>query len=123
MGFTRCVPEWETTPVQSRDSWTVLGSVRTAGEKATCQADGKWHICDMTVLFRCRVNPSQLKQASKVTAKLGTSVPEAVRIFLAQIARTGSVPVSLSINGRHEPLIDRQARDKIMRSLDDTETW
>jgi antitoxin component of RelBE/YafQ-DinJ toxin-antitoxin module len=92
-------------------------------KKATCQVNATWHICDMTVLFRCRVNPSQLKQASRVTAKLGTSVPEAVRIFLAQIARTGCVPVSLSINGNSELLLDRQARDKIMRSLDDTETW
>jgi addiction module RelB/DinJ family antitoxin len=75
----------------------------------------------MTVLFRCRVNPKLLKRAAKVTEQLGTSLPEAVRIFLAQIARTGSVPVSLST--RPDLLINRQARDKILRSLDDTETW
>jgi antitoxin component of RelBE/YafQ-DinJ toxin-antitoxin module len=79
-----------------------------------------WHICGMTVLFRCRVDPKHLKKASKVTTELGTSLPEAVRIFLAEIARTGSVPVSLSTRSN---LINKQSRDKVMRSLDDTETW
>ena len=49
----------------------------------------------MTVLFRCRIDPKVLGKADKVTESLGTSTPEMVRIFLAQIARTGKVPVSL----------------------------
>jgi len=49
----------------------------------------------MTVLFRCRVDPKLLKRADKVTATLGTSTPEMFRIFLAEIARTGKVPVNL----------------------------
>jgi antitoxin component of RelBE/YafQ-DinJ toxin-antitoxin module len=77
----------------------------------------------MTVLFRCRVNPKLLKRAEKVTEQLGTSVPETVRMFVAQIARTGSVPLSLSSNFESNGLIDKRARDKIMRSLDDTEAW
>ena len=76
----------------------------------------------MTVLFRCRVDPKQLKRASKVTSRLGTSLPEAVRMFMAEIARTGSVPVSLSTGGG-DNLINKKVRDKMMRSLDDTETW
>lgn len=82
-----------------------------------------WHICGMTVLFRCRVDPKLLKRATKVTEELGTSLPEAVRIFVAQIARTGSMPLSLSTQSGPEPLINKAARDQIMRSLDDTETW
>jgi len=77
----------------------------------------------MTVLFRCRVDPRLLKRAAKITEELGTSLPEAVRIFVAQIARTGSVPLSLSTKPEPEGLINKAARDKIMRSLDDTETW
>ena len=91
-------------------------------EKA-CVAPGTWHICGMTVLFRCRVNPNQLKRASKVSSKLGTSLPEAVRIFITQIARTGKIPVSLSTANSPDVLFNKEARDKIMRSLDDTETW
>jgi hypothetical protein len=43
------------------------------------------------------VDPKLLKRAAKVTEKLGTSLPEA--------------------------LTNRAARDRVMRSLDDTETW
>ena len=85
-----------------------------------CTGNPSWHICCMTVLFKCRVNPRHLKRASKVTADLGTSLPEVVRIFLAEIARTGTVPVSMS-TGSH--LINKQARNRVLRSLDDTEAW
>jgi antitoxin component of RelBE/YafQ-DinJ toxin-antitoxin module len=77
----------------------------------------------MTVLFRCRVDPKLLKRAEKVTEQLGTSIPETVRMFVAEIARTGSVPLSLSAGSRSNGLINKRARDKIMRDLDDTEAW
>lgn len=77
----------------------------------------------MTVLFRCRVDPKQLKRAAKVTEDLGTSLPEAVRIFVAQIARRGNVPLSLSTRTGPDELINKGGRDRIMRTLDDTETW
>ena len=77
----------------------------------------------MTVLFRCRVDPKLLKRAASVTKELGTSLPETVRIFVAQIARTGSVPLSLSTSPGPDVLVNKSARDRIMRSLDDTETW
>jgi antitoxin component of RelBE/YafQ-DinJ toxin-antitoxin module len=50
----------------------------------------------MTVLFRCRIEKPLLEKANKVTESLGTSTPEMFRIFVAEIARTGRVPVSLS---------------------------
>jgi len=37
-----------------------------------------------------------LKRADKVTERLGTSTPEMIRVFLAEIARTGKVPVNLN---------------------------
>jgi antitoxin component of RelBE/YafQ-DinJ toxin-antitoxin module len=77
----------------------------------------------MTVLFRCRMDPKLLKRATKVTQELGTSLPELVRIFVAQVARTGNVPLSLSTQSGPEGLLNKAARDQVMRSLDDTETW
>jgi antitoxin component of RelBE/YafQ-DinJ toxin-antitoxin module len=58
-----------------------------------------------------------------VAQELGTSLPEAVRIFVAQVARTGSVPLTLSTQSGPDVLVNKAARDRTMRSLDDTETW
>ena len=76
----------------------------------------------MTVIFRGRVDPRRLKKAEKVAEDLGTSVPELVRIFIAEVARTGSVPVSMAIKAE-EPLFNKKRRNQIWASLDDTETW
>jgi len=35
-------------------------------------------------------------KANEVAGRLGTSTPEMIRIFLAEIARTGKVPVNLN---------------------------
>jgi len=43
----------------------------------------------MNALFRCRVEQPLLKKADAVTNSLGTSTAEVVRIFVAEIARTG----------------------------------
>ena len=66
----------------------------------------------MTVLLRCRVEKKLLEKANQVTENLGTSTPEMVRIFLAEIARTGKVPVSLRLTGDEsiaEPWEERAA--------------
>ncbi|MCX6904617.1 MAG: type II toxin-antitoxin system RelB/DinJ family antitoxin [Verrucomicrobia bacterium] len=76
----------------------------------------------MTVLFRCRVEKPLLKKADTVTRTLGTSTAEMFRIFVAEIARTGKVPVSLATS-RADELVDVQRRNKIWRELDDTQNW
>jgi len=76
----------------------------------------------MTVLFRCRVDPDKLAEASRVTSDLGTSLPEVVRIFMTEIARTGEIPVRLSTRSA-SPLVNKAARDKIWSELDDTQDW
>ncbi len=53
----------------------------------------------MTVLFRCRVEKPLLEKVNRVTRDLGTSTPEMFRIFIKEIARTGKVPVSLTVAG------------------------
>ena len=75
----------------------------------------------MTVIFRGRVDPRKLKKAEKVAEELGTSVPELFRIFIAEVARTGSVPVSMAAD--KEPLFSKERRNRIWASLDGTETW
>ena len=69
----------------------------------------------MNVLFRCRVDKPLLKKADKVTRSLGTSTGELVRIFLAQIARTGRVPVNLGLEKDADILQAKATRDKTMR--------
>ncbi len=76
----------------------------------------------MTVLFRCRVERPLLKKADAVTKSLGTSTAEMVRIFVAEIARTGEVPVSLKTSD-DDMLVDVQRRNKIWGKLDDTQNW
>jgi antitoxin component of RelBE/YafQ-DinJ toxin-antitoxin module len=76
----------------------------------------------MTVLFRCRVEKPLLAKANAVTKSLGTSTAEMFRIFVAEIARTGKVPVSLEATDNND-LVDIQKRNKIWSELDDTKTW
>jgi antitoxin component of RelBE/YafQ-DinJ toxin-antitoxin module len=76
----------------------------------------------MSVIFRGRVDPRNLKKAEQVAEKLGTSVPELFRIFIAEVARTGSVPVSMAVRDL-DPLFSRQRRNQIWASLDDTKAW
>ena len=74
------------------------------------------------MLFRCRVERPLLKKADAVTKSLGTSTAEMVRIFVAEIARTGKVPVSLKTSD-DDMLVDVQRRNKIWGKLDDTQNW
>jgi len=75
----------------------------------------------MTVLFRCRIEKPLLDKADKVTDQLGTSTAEMVRIFVAQIARTGKVPLKLQT--QPDDLLDVKRRNQILRDLDDSESW
>lgn len=78
----------------------------------------------MTVLLRCRVEKKLLKKADRVTEKLGTSTPEMIRIFLAEIARTGKVPVNLS-TGTEDGIVDSwEKRAAVLESFyDSAKTW
>ena len=75
----------------------------------------------MTVLFRCRIEKPLLDKANKVTQQLGTSTAEMIRIFVAQIARTGKVPLKLQT--QPGDLLGVERRNQILRDLDDSEGW
>ena len=75
-----------------------------------------------TVIFRGRVDPRKLKKAERVAEQLGTSVPELFRIFIAEVARTGSVPVSLT-SRTEGALLSKERRNRTWASLDDAEAW
>jgi antitoxin component of RelBE/YafQ-DinJ toxin-antitoxin module len=76
----------------------------------------------MTVLFRCRIEKPLLAKANAVTKSLGTSTAEMFRIFVAQIARTGQVPLDLKVS-QSDGLVDVPRRNKIWSQLDDTQSW
>ena len=78
----------------------------------------------MTVLLRCRVEKDLLAKANKVTGRLGTSTPKMVRIFLAEIARTGRVPVSLNTDSDDRIAGPWEQRAATLESFyDPTKTW
>jgi antitoxin component of RelBE/YafQ-DinJ toxin-antitoxin module len=74
------------------------------------------------VLFRCRVEKPLLVKANAVTKSLGTSTAEMFRIFVAEIARTGKVPVDLKIS-EIDGLVDVSRRNKIWSQMDDAQGW
>lgn len=78
----------------------------------------------MTVLLRCRVDKPILDKADRVTRKLGTSTGEMVRIFLAEIARTGKVPLKLDTSDAPSDTIPWNARAELLESFyDKSKSW
>ena len=78
----------------------------------------------MTVLFRCRVEKSVLEKTKAVTQHLGTETGEVVRIFLAEIARTGKVPVCLSFEPESTALVPWGERAEALESFyNNSKTW
>jgi len=59
-----------------------------------------------------------------VSADLGTSLEETVRMFVSRIARTDSIPLNLSVN-RDDNLVDAKRRNEMWTTLDDSgpEDW
>jgi antitoxin component of RelBE/YafQ-DinJ toxin-antitoxin module len=76
----------------------------------------------MTVLFRCRVDKPLLAKANAVTKSLGTSTGEMFRVFVAEIARTGKVPVALKV-AENDALVDVPRRNRLWSQLDDAQGW
>jgi antitoxin component of RelBE/YafQ-DinJ toxin-antitoxin module len=74
----------------------------------------------MTTVWRVRIDDSVLEKANRVTGELGTSTQEMVRLFVAQIAHTGKVPLKMNAN---DELLDFKRRNATLLSLDDSEGW
>jgi antitoxin component of RelBE/YafQ-DinJ toxin-antitoxin module len=77
----------------------------------------------MTVLFRCRIEKPLLKKADRVAQKLGTSTPEMVRMFVAQMARTGKVPLALDVNDDPVTTPWEQRAATLESFYDKSKTW
>ena len=78
----------------------------------------------MTVLFRCRVEKPLLEKVNSVTQRLGTNTGEMFRIFLAEIARTGKIPVHLSLEPEETALLPWEQRAEMLESFyDESKTW
>ena len=78
----------------------------------------------MTEIFRVRVDPKLLKKAHAVAEEIGTTPAELVRIMLTQLVRRRAIPFPLEAPGEAEAdLVNVQRRNRIWRSLDDSEGW
>ncbi len=78
----------------------------------------------MTVLFRCRVEKPLLKKVNSVTHQLGTDTGEVFRMFLAEIARTGRVPVRLALEPDETAVSLWEQRAAALESFyDESKTW
>jgi antitoxin component of RelBE/YafQ-DinJ toxin-antitoxin module len=78
----------------------------------------------MTVLFRCRVDKPLLKKVNSVTQELGTDTAEVFRIFLAEIARTGRVPVRLALDQGGDIVSSWEQRAGTLESFyDESKAW
>jgi addiction module RelB/DinJ family antitoxin len=78
----------------------------------------------MTVLLRCRVDKEVLKKADRVTERLGTSTPEMIRMFLAEIAQTGKVPLRLSAQPEEPSAGPWKQRASVLESFyDPAKIW
>jgi addiction module RelB/DinJ family antitoxin len=76
----------------------------------------------MTKVWRLRIDEKTLKRANQVTERIGTSTQEVVRIFVSKIARSGRVPLELDLNN-DDLVLDKERRNKLLASLDDSEGW
>jgi antitoxin component of RelBE/YafQ-DinJ toxin-antitoxin module len=76
------------------------------------------------MLFRCRVEKCLLKKTNTVTQRLGTDTGEVFRIFLAEIARTGRVPVRLALETDGDPVSSWEQRAGTLESFyDESKAW
>ncbi|HSU55314.1 MAG TPA: type II toxin-antitoxin system RelB/DinJ family antitoxin [Candidatus Dormibacteraeota bacterium] len=76
----------------------------------------------MTKIFRVRLDPKLLKQAQKVAEQMGTSPGEIVRLCFTQMVKRRALPFSVSADAS-DGLLDKEHRNRILRSLDDPKGW
>jgi antitoxin component of RelBE/YafQ-DinJ toxin-antitoxin module len=75
----------------------------------------------MTDTFRVRVDRKLLAEASRVSAEIGTTPGEIVRLLFAQLVKRREVPFKLSAD--FDDVADVERRNRILRELDDSEGW
>ena len=61
----------------------------------------------MTETFRCRVDKSLLRSAKKVSAEMGTSTSELVRIFLKALVKNRQLPFALRAESEEDEMLGR----------------
>ena len=77
----------------------------------------------MTDIFRVRIERKLLTQASRVAEEMGTTPGEIVRLLFTQVVRRRRIPFSVSADVDNEDLVDVDRRNRVLRSLDDSEGW
>lgn len=74
-------------------------------------------------MFRCRIDRRLLNDAEKVSAEIGTTPQEIVRLLFAQLVKVRRIPFSLAADAPADGLVDTGRRNRILRELDDAEGW
>jgi len=65
-----------------------------------------------------------LKKVNSVTQRLGTDTGEVFRIFLAEIARTGRIPVRLALEPAEAAVSPWEQRAETLESFyDESKAW
>jgi len=77
----------------------------------------------MSYLWRVRIDEEILDQADQVTKRLGTSTQEMVRVLVAKIARTGTVPLELRLGDDSLVPPWEQRAGSLESFYDPTKTW
>jgi antitoxin component of RelBE/YafQ-DinJ toxin-antitoxin module len=73
-----------------------------------------------SVLFRVRVNPGLLKEAKKVSAEIGTTPSEIVRLLFKQLVKRRAVPFPLNADsGEDEILPPTRRRAELWDQMDE----
>jgi addiction module RelB/DinJ family antitoxin len=68
----------------------------------------------MTETFRCRVDKSLLRSAKKVSAEMGTSTSELVRIFLKALVKNRQLPFALRAESEEDEMLGPISRRRAM---------
>ena len=82
------------------------------------------HNCDMTDIFRVRVDRKLLAKASRVAGEMGTTPGEIVRLLFAQLVKRRAIPFNVLADApKDDELVDVRRRNQILRDLDDSKGW
>jgi addiction module RelB/DinJ family antitoxin len=63
------------------------------------------HGCDMTEMFRCRVEKDLLDDAHRISKDMGTSTSELVRIFLKALVKSGQLPFTPKVTSEEDEVL------------------
>ena len=77
----------------------------------------------MSYLWRVRIDEQTLDRADQVAERLGTTTQEMVRVLVAKIAQTGSIPLELGLADDSMTTPWEQRSETLESFYDPSKTW